>query len=161
MRQDKQPEPPAGHNQSPRKQAKQPAPPAHHAVPPVPNPSLNKNTRLGQPTSDEQLLQRPMRAQEPFSTEFTHTDPWRVFRIMGEFVAGFDALAHVSRAVSIFGSARIAPEDPMYDAAREMAKLMAEEGYAEITGGGPGIMEAANLGAREGGGLSIGCSIEL
>src|SRR5579864_5806961 len=114
-----------------------------------PNPTLNRAARRGGKTEDERLLQGP---EEPTGLDFTHTDPWRVFRIMGEFVAGFDALAHVSRAVSIFGSARIAPEDPMYDAAREMARLMAEEGYAVITGGGPGIMEAANLGAREGGG---------
>src|SRR5579884_2583178 len=80
---------------------------------------------------------------------------------MGEFVSGFDALARVDRAVSFFGSARIQPSDPMYALARETAKLMAEEGYAVITGGGGGIMEAANRGAREGHGLSIGCSIEL
>ncbi|HLV98037.1 MAG TPA: TIGR00730 family Rossman fold protein [Ktedonobacterales bacterium] len=161
MRQDKQPEPPAGHNQSPRKQAKQPAPPAHHAVPPVPNPSLNKKTRLGQPTSDEQLLQRPMRAQEPFSTEFTHTDPWRVFRIMGEFVEGFDTLAHIHPAVTFFGSARVHPDDPMYEAARQTSKHLAQAGFNIITGGGPGIMEAANCGAVEGGSTSVGCNIEL
>jgi uncharacterized protein (TIGR00730 family) len=80
---------------------------------------------------------------------------------MGEFVAGFDNLAHVTRAVSFFGSARVGPDDPMYQAARETARLLAEAGYAVITGGGPGIMEAANKGAREGNALSIGCAIEL
>src|SRR5579871_6384494 len=115
MRQDKPSEPPTGDSLPPRQPSKQPAPPAHHAAPPVPNPSLNRKTRLGQPTSDEQLLQRPKRTQEPFSTEFTHTDPWRVFRIMGEFVEGFDTLAHIHPAVTFFGSARVHPDDPMYE----------------------------------------------
>ncbi len=136
-------------------------PPAHHAVPPVPNPSLNQRTRLGRPTSDEQLLQRPMRAQEADSTEFTHTDPWRVFRIMGEFVEGFDTLAHIHPAVTFFGSARVHPDDPMYEAAHQTAKRLAQAGFNIITGGGPGIMEAANCGAVEGGSTSVGCNIEL
>ncbi len=123
-----------------------------------PNPTLNRAARRGGATEDEQLLQSPGATPDP---NFTHTDPWRVFRIMGEFVSGFDELAHVERAVSFFGSARTGPNDPMYDAARETAKLVAEAGYAIITGGGPGIMEAANKGAREGHGLSIGCAIEL
>lgn len=123
-----------------------------------PNPTLNRAARGGGTTEDERLLQGP---GTPAWGDFTHTDPWRVFRIMGEFVAGFDALAHVDRAVSFFGSARVKPGDPMYAAACETATLMAQEGYAVLTGGGPGIMEAANRGAREGHGLSIGCSIEL
>ena len=123
-----------------------------------PNPTLNRAARGGETTEDERLLQGP---SAPLEGDFTHTDPWRVFRIMGEFVSGFDALARIDRAVSFFGSARIQPSDPMYEAARQTARLMAEEGYAVITGGGPGIMEAANRGAREGQGLSIGCSIEL
>jgi len=123
-----------------------------------PNPTLNRAARWGSETEDEQLLKGP---GEPAPVDFTHTDPWRVLRIQGEFVAGFDALAHVGRAVSIFGSARISPEDPLYEAARTTARLLAEAGYAVITGGGPGIMEAANRGAREGNGLSIGCAIEL
>jgi uncharacterized protein (TIGR00730 family) len=107
------------------------------------------------PTQDEQLLESPR------PDEFTHTDPWRVFRIMGEFVEGFDELATLNRAVSFFGSARSKPNDPDYVAAQETAALLAAEGYAVITGGGPGIMEAANRGAFEAGGLSVGCNIEL
>jgi uncharacterized protein (TIGR00730 family) len=82
-------------------------------------------------------------------------------RIMGEFIEGFDTLASVDKAVTIFGSARIGPDDPHYDAAMETARLLAEAGFAVITGAGPGIMEAGNKGARLGGGRSIGCNIEL
>lgn len=106
-------------------------------------------------TQDEQLLESPR------PDEFTHTDTWRVFRIMGEFVEGFDELATLNRGISIFGSARSKPEDADYKAAQETAALLAAEGFAVITGGGPGIMEAANRGAFEAGGLSIGCNIEL
>jgi len=106
-------------------------------------------------TQDEQLLESPR------PDEFTHTDTWRVFRIMGEFVEGFDELASLTRGVSIFGSARSKPEDPDYIAAQKTAALLANAGFAVITGGGPGIMEAANRGAFEAGGLSIGCNIEL
>jgi uncharacterized protein (TIGR00730 family) len=91
----------------------------------------------------------------------TLKDPWRVFRIMGEFVDGFDALARIGQAVSIFGSARTPRTDPDYRAAAETTRLLAEAGFAIITGAGPGIMEAANKGARLGGGLSIGLNIEL
>ena len=80
---------------------------------------------------------------------------------MGEFVEGFDTLAPIGRAVSIFGSARVPPDDPQYQAAEATARLLAEAGFAVITGGGPGIMEAANKGAWEAGGESIGCNIEL
>ena len=106
-------------------------------------------------TQDEQLLESPRQ------DEFTHTDPWRVFRIMGEFVEGFDELASLSRGIAIFGSARTRPDDPDYQAAQETAALLSAQGFAVITGGGPGIMEAANRGAFEAGGLSIGCNIEL
>jgi len=106
-------------------------------------------------TQDEQLLESPR------ADEFTHTDPWRVFRIMGEFVEGFDELATLSRGIAIFGSARTKPDDPDYEAAKETAALLSAQGFAVITGGGPGIMEAANRGAFEAGGLSIGCNIEL
>ena len=106
-------------------------------------------------TQDEQLLESPR------ADEFTHTDPWRVFRIMGEFVEGFDELATLSHGIAIFGSARTKPDDPDYQAAQETAALLSAQGFAVITGGGPGIMEAANRGAFEAGGLSIGCNIEL
>jgi uncharacterized protein (TIGR00730 family) len=106
-------------------------------------------------TQDEQLL------ESPGPDEFTHTDTWRVFRIMGEFVEGFDELATLTNAVSIFGSARTRADDPDYKAAQETAALLSKAGFAVITGGGPGIMEAANRGAFEAGGLSIGCNIEL
>lgn len=109
-------------------------------------------------TEDERLLSRGS-LRKP--AEFTHTDPWRVFRIMGEFVEGFDTLAELGPAVTIFGSARIMPDDPMYAAAVRTARGLAERGFGVITGGGPGIMEAANRGAVEGGGDSIGCNIEL
>jgi uncharacterized protein (TIGR00730 family) len=108
-----------------------------------------------QTTQDEQLLESPK------PDEFTHTDTWRVFRIMGEFVEGFDELATVTRGVSIFGSARTPPAHDHYAAAQETAALLARAGFPVITGGGPGIMEAANRGAREAGGVSIGCNIEL
>jgi len=106
-------------------------------------------------TQDEQLLESPR------PHDFTHTDTWRVFRIMGEFVEGFDELATVTRGVSIFGSARTQPGHPFFESARETAALLARAGFSVITGGGPGIMEAANRGAIEAGGVSIGCNIEL
>src|ERR671939_1041299 len=108
-----------------------------------------------QATQDERLLKTPR------ADEFTHTDTWRVFRIMGEFVEGFDDLATVTRGVAIFGSARTPPGDPFYAAAQETAALLVRAGFAVITGGGPGIMEAANRGAFEAQGVSIGCNIEL
>jgi uncharacterized protein (TIGR00730 family) len=106
-------------------------------------------------TQDEQLLETPKQ------DDFTHTDTWRVLRITGEFIEGFDNLASITRAVSIFGSARTPATDPQYTAAQETAALLARAGFGVITGGGPGIMEAANRGAFEAGGLSIGCNIEL
>jgi uncharacterized protein (TIGR00730 family) len=124
------------------------------------NPSLNRATRLGRPTEDERLLQSPSPSRAP-ARDFTHSDPWRVFRIMGEFVEGFEALAHAHPGVAIFGSARTCADTADYSAARELARLLAESGFAIITGGGPGVMEAANRGAKEGKGLSIGCNIEL
>jgi hypothetical protein len=108
-----------------------------------------------QVTQDEQLLETPR------LDEFTHTDTWRVFRIMGEFVEGFDELATVTRGVALFGSARTPPDSPFYAAAQETAALLARAGFTVITGGGPGIMESANRGAFEAEGLSIGCNIEL
>lgn len=107
-------------------------------------------------TEDEKLLQQPGPRGD-----FTRSDPWRVMRIMSEFVEGFDTLSSVRKGVSIFGSARTGPDDPQYRAAQETARLLAEAGFDVITGAGPGIMEAANKGAQEGNGLSIGCNIEL
>jgi len=103
---------------------------------------------------DERLLAGPKPA-------FLDTDPWRSLRILSEFVEGFDALAGVADAVTVFGSARIGESDPMYGLARAVGEGLARAGFAVITGGGPGIMEAANRGAWEAGGLSIGCNIEL
>src|SRR3954454_10367818 len=88
-------------------------------------------------------------------------DTWRIFRIMAEFVEGFEVMAPVKKGVSIFGSARTAPSDPYYKAAEETARLLAKAGFSVITGGGPGIMEAANKGAFEAGGTSIGLNIML
>ena len=107
-------------------------------------------------TEDSKLLQQPGPKDD-----FTRTDPWRVMRIMSEFIEGFDVLASVDKGVAIFGSARTGPDDPQYQAAQETARLLAEAGFAIISGAGPGIMEAANKGAKDGGGRSIGCNIEL
>ena len=106
-------------------------------------------------TQDERLLETPR------ADEFLHTDTWRVFRIMGEFVQGFEDLAHITNGVAVFGSARTHADDPEYKAAQETGALLARSGFAVITGGGPGIMEAANRGAFEAGGTSVGCNIEL
>jgi uncharacterized protein (TIGR00730 family) len=108
-------------------------------------------------TEDEKLLQLPRGR----AADFTRTDTWRVMRIMGEYIEGFDTLAWVEKAVTVFGSARVGPDDPQYAKAAEVSRLLAEAGFAVITGAGPGIMEAANKGARLGGGRSIGCNIEL
>jgi uncharacterized protein (TIGR00730 family) len=111
----------------------------------------------GRATQDAQLL-RPA-SEQPVS--FTSTDPWRVLRIQGEFVEGFETLASTGQAVSIFGSARVKPGHPQYQAAVEVARLLGEAGFAIITGGGPGIMEAGNRGAQMAGAPSIGLNIEL
>jgi uncharacterized protein (TIGR00730 family) len=110
-------------------------------------------------TEDEQLLERQPKVDG--RPAFIDSDPWRALRILSEFVEGFDALAGVGPAVTIFGSARADPGSPDYELARRIARRLAERGFAIITGGGPGIMDAANRGCREGGGLSIGCNIEL
>jgi uncharacterized protein (TIGR00730 family) len=117
--------------------------------------------RMGKPTEteDEKLLER--QSSEPGRPTFLDTDPWRALRILSEFVEGFDALASVGPAVTIFGSARTKRGSADYELARDIARRLAGLGFAIITGGGPGIMEAANRGCREGGGLSIGCNIEL
>jgi uncharacterized protein (TIGR00730 family) len=106
-------------------------------------------------TEDERLLDTGARPA------FLDSDPWRSLRILAEFVEGFDALANIHKAVTVFGSARIEEGDPYYAKARKLAGLLAKDGFAVITGGGPGIMEAANRGCHDAGGLSIGCNIEL
>ena len=107
-------------------------------------------------TEDERLLQGARHCDD-----FTRTDPWRVLRITGEVIEGFDKLASVGKAVTVFGSARTQPDDPQYAAAEQLGALLAARGFAVITGSGPGIMEAANKGAKLAGGRSVGCNIEL
>lgn len=94
-------------------------------------------------------------------TDWVHADPWRVLRIQAEFVEGFGALAEVPRAVTVFGSARTSVDHPEYEAGYAIGAALARAGFAVITGGGPGAMEAANRGASEAGGYSIGLGIEL
>jgi uncharacterized protein (TIGR00730 family) len=144
-------------------------------------PRFRADAKNGQVTEDERLFHRPTQPlvsptesvpleqiqeeeheiERGMHSDFTVTDPWRVFRIMSEFVEGFDELAHIPPSVAIFGSARVKPEDPAYIAAVETARLLAGAGFGIITGGGPGIMEAANKGAQQGDNYSIGCNIEL
>lgn len=106
-------------------------------------------------TYDQRLLETTP------SQDWMHTDPWRVLRIQGEFVAGFDALQDMPRAVAVFGSARITPGHPYYELGEEVGRRLVEEGYAVVTGGGPGLMEAGNKGAFAADGLSVGLGIEL
>jgi uncharacterized protein (TIGR00730 family) len=109
-----------------------------------------------QAPADKMLLERS--AIEELSH---HADPWRVLRILSEFVEGFDALNEVGPAVTVFGSARALPDDPYYKSGMAVGAALARRGFAVITGGGPGIMEAVNRGCHEAGGLSVGCNIEL
>jgi len=118
-----------------------------------------KYPRHGRPTEDEALFESPELVERPDALR--KTDPWRVLRIMSEFVEGFDTLGDIFDGVSVFGSARTKEGDTDYHAARDVGRLLAEQGVPVITGGGPGIMEAANRGACEADGLSIGCGIEL
>jgi uncharacterized protein (TIGR00730 family) len=115
-------------------------------------------THAHRETEDERFLRGDGTEAAPPSMA---ADAWRVFRIMGEFVEGFEALSRLGPAVSIFGSARVLPTDPSYQACRETSRLLGEAGFSIITGGGPGIMEAANRGAQDAGAPSIGCNIEL
>ena len=108
------------------------------------------------PPADKLLLER--NAIEELSH---HADPWRVLRILSEFVEGFDALNEAGPAVTVFGSARATPSDPDYAAGVKLGAALARRGFAVMTGGGPGIMEAVNRGCQEAGGLSVGCNIEL
>jgi uncharacterized protein (TIGR00730 family) len=110
-----------------------------------------------EPTEDRKLLM-----QQPYAdTSFLESDAWRALRIQGEFVDGFDAMARLGPAVSIFGSARTPAGDPWYERARELGRKLGAAGLTVITGGGPGIMEAANQGARDAGAVSVGLGIEL
>ena len=118
-------------------------------------PVILRGARIPDATADAALLSNER------SSDWTHTDPWRVMRIQSEFVEGFDALADLPPSISIFGSARARPGDPSYETAREIAQRLAAAGFGVITGGGPGVMEAGNRGAREGDGLSVGLGIEL
>jgi uncharacterized protein (TIGR00730 family) len=106
-------------------------------------------------TTDQRLL------DTRGSSDWVHTDPWRVLRIQAEFVEGFGLLAEAPRAVCVFGSARTAPDSPEYAAGERLGAALARDGWAVITGGGPGVMEAVNKGTTEAGGVSIGLGIEL
>ena len=106
-------------------------------------------------TTDQRLL------DSRGATDWVHTDPWRVLRMQAEFVEGFGALAELGPAIAVFGSARLAVDDPLLAVAEKIGRRLAEEGFAVITGGGPGAMEAANKGACEAGGASVGLGIEL
>jgi uncharacterized protein (TIGR00730 family) len=116
-------------------------------------------------TADEGLLNREVpatpRARAPELGDFTHTDPWRVLRIQSEFVHGINALAELGAAVTVFGSARFNEGHSAYEQARVMGRTLVEAGFGVITGGGPGIMEAANRGALDANGVSVGLNIEL
>lgn len=118
-------------------------------------PVLLRRSQIPAQTTDQRLLAK---GGEP---DWVHGDPWRVMRIQSEFVEGFGALAELGPAMSVFGSARTAPGHPDYEMATEVGRGLAEAGYAVITGGGPGIMEATNKGASEAGGVSVGLGIEL
>lgn len=102
-----------------------------------------------------------MRRVDLKKMDFTKEDTWRIFRIMAEFVEGFETLSRIGRAISFFGSSRLKPKDKYYKIATQTAYLLSKEGYAIITGGGPGLMEAANKGAKKAGGKSVGLNIQI
>jgi uncharacterized protein (TIGR00730 family) len=118
-------------------------------------PTVLRGAQVDGGTTDQRLLD----SRGP--TDWVHTDPWRVLRIQSEFVEGFGALAELGPAIGVFGSARTAPDDPFYAVGERLGRALAEAGYAVITGGGPGAMEAANKGAQQAGGTSVGLGIEL
>jgi len=118
-------------------------------------PVLMRRDQVDGATTDQRLLD----SRGP--SDWVHTDPWRVLRIQAEFVEGFGALAELGPAIAVFGSARTPVDHPSYAQAEQAGRRLAEEGFAVITGGGPGAMEAANKGASEAGGLSVGLGIEL
>ncbi len=125
------------------------------------DPNVNPPPPPFRVTEDERFLQSTVDRLEEKGVFEVGKNSWRVFRIMGEFVEGFDELQTLGPAVSFFGSARVTEADPMYQECVETARRVGEAGFAIITGGGPGIMEAANRGAREAGVASVGCNIEL
>ncbi len=114
-----------------------------------------KGKSVDEGTTDQRLLD----SRGP--SEWVHTDPWRVMRIQAEFVEGFGALAELGPAIAVFGSARTQQDNPYYAMGIEVGRRLVDAGFAVITGGGPGAMEAANRGAREAGGTSVGLGIEL
>jgi uncharacterized protein (TIGR00730 family) len=118
-------------------------------------PVVLRRGQVQESTTDQRLL------DSRGTTEWLHSDPWRVHRITAEFVEGFGALAELGPAVAVFGSARTKPDSAEYRQGVEVGRLLAEAGYAVITGGGPGAMESANQGAVKGGGTSVGLGIEL
>jgi uncharacterized protein (TIGR00730 family) len=118
-------------------------------------PATLRGKNIPQTTTDQRLLDR----RGP--SDWVHTDPWRVLRIQAEFVEGFGLLAELPKAVSVFGSARTPRDHPEYAAGRVLGSALARAGFAVITGGGPGVMEAVNRGASEAGGVSVGLGIEL
>ncbi|HTX80928.1 MAG TPA: TIGR00730 family Rossman fold protein [Streptosporangiaceae bacterium] len=118
-------------------------------------PATLRGKHIPKTTTDQRLLDW----RGP--SDWVHTDPWRVLRIQAEFVEGFGLLAELGQAVSVFGSARTRPGTPEYECAEQIGSGLARAGYAIITGGGPGIMEAANKGAASAGGVSVGLGIEL
>jgi uncharacterized protein (TIGR00730 family) len=117
--------------------------------------TVMRRSQFEESTTDQRLLDSRGR------TDWVHTDPWRVMRIQSEFVEGFGSLAELGPAISVFGSARTKPDDLYYALAEQLGKGLADAGFAVITGGGPGTMEAANKGALEAGGVSVGLGIEL
>ncbi|WP_236240105.1 TIGR00730 family Rossman fold protein [Streptomyces sp. CC228A] len=118
-------------------------------------PVLRRREQVQPGTADQRLL------DTAGDSDWVHTDPWRVMRIQSEFVEGFGALAELPSAISVFGSARTQPDTPEYEAGVKLGRALVEAGFAVITGGGPGAMEAANRGAREAKGVSVGLGIEL
>jgi len=114
-----------------------------------------RGSQVPDSTTDQRLL------DTRGSSEWVHTDPWRVMRIQAEFVEGFGSLAELGPAISVFGSARTRPGDPDYALGETVGGALARAGFAVITGGGPGVMEAANKGASQAGGVSVGLGIEL
>lgn len=129
--------------------------PAHAGEHMVQGPVLRKSEQMPAQTTDQKLLEGDA------TSDWLRDDPWRVMRIQSEFVEGFDTLAELGPAISVFGSARTKPDSEHWQAAEQIGRMLAEQGWTVITGGGPGIMAAANKGAHEAGGVSVGLGIEL